>query len=62
MILTRDKLLDELNDQWEKEDEGRSFFDLTRKPGEHGGLSLIPLFVKLRERAAKGLDSRPTGA
>lgn len=62
MILPKNALLDDLNVRWEEEDEGRRFFDLTAKSGEHGGLSLIPLYVKLKNRQKKAVDSRPTGA
>ncbi len=44
----RDRVLDDLNEKWGEEDDRRNFHDLTHKPGEHGGLSLIPLFVRER--------------
>jgi hypothetical protein len=46
----RDRVLESLNEKWGEEDDRRNFHDLTHKPGEHGGLSLIPLFVRDRER------------
>jgi hypothetical protein len=46
----RDRILDSLNEKWGEEDDHRNFHDLTHKPGEHGGLSLIPLYVRHRAR------------
>jgi len=53
LAFKRDRVLDDLNEKWGEEDGKRNFHDLTHKPGEHGGLSLIPLFVKHREKAAR---------
>lgn len=57
----RDRLLDDLNEKWGEQDERRTFFDLTHKPGEHGGLSLIPWFVHLRGQAKASGRSRDAG-
>jgi len=48
MMLRDDPVLEDLRRRWEEEDEKARFFDLTHVPGVHGGLSLIPLFVRAR--------------
>lgn len=50
LAFKRDRVLDRLNEKWGEEDDHRNFHDLTHKPGEHGGLSLIPWFVRHRHR------------
>lgn len=53
MLFRDDPILDSLRGRWELEDENRRFFDLTHKPGVHGGLSLVPLLVQARRLAQK---------
>ena len=59
LAFRRDRVLESLNEKWGEEDDRRNFHDLTHKPGEHGGLSLIPLFVRHRERDQRGKTSAP---
>lgn len=56
LAFKRDRVLDRLNEKWGEEDDNRKFHDLTHKPGEHGGLSLIPWFVRHRERFHKSSE------
>lgn len=41
-----DPILEELRQKWIEEDENRTLYDLTAKPPDNGGLSLLPLLRK----------------